>query len=59
MTIDELNLLTRQVLWASFFVSLGFGALVQKTGFCTMGAVSEADIQTDLMHLEATLKDLA
>jgi aspartate aminotransferase-like enzyme len=24
----------------------------------TMGAVSEADIQTDLMHLEATLRDL-
>jgi aspartate aminotransferase-like enzyme len=24
----------------------------------TMGAISEADIQTDLMHLEATLKDL-
>jgi len=25
----------------------------------TMGAVAEADIRTDLMHLEATLKDLA
>jgi aspartate aminotransferase-like enzyme len=24
----------------------------------TMGAVCEADIQTDLAHLEATLKDL-
>jgi aspartate aminotransferase-like enzyme len=24
----------------------------------TMGAVSEADIQTDLLHLEATLSDL-
>jgi aspartate aminotransferase-like enzyme len=24
----------------------------------TMGAVSEADIQTDLKHLEATLTDL-
>jgi aspartate aminotransferase-like enzyme len=25
----------------------------------TMGSVSDADIRTDLMHLEATLKDLA
>jgi aspartate aminotransferase-like enzyme len=24
----------------------------------TMGSVSDADIRTDLMHLEATLKDL-
>lgn len=47
MTIDELNLLTRQVLWASFFVSLGFGALVQKTGFCTMGAVSDVATMGD------------
>lgn len=41
MTSVELALLTKQVLWASFFVSMAFGALVQRTGFCTMGAVSD------------------
>jgi len=41
MTTDELASLTQAVLWASFFVSMAFGALVQRTGFCTMGAVAD------------------
>ncbi|MEO7392993.1 MAG: YeeE/YedE family protein [Ramlibacter sp.] len=41
MTSAELASLTQQVLWASFFVAFAFGALVQRTGFCTMGAVSD------------------
>ncbi|HEX9718587.1 MAG TPA: YeeE/YedE family protein [Ramlibacter sp.] len=41
MTSVEVALLTQQVLWASFFVSMAFGAVVQRTGFCTMGAVSD------------------
>lgn len=41
MTPVELASLTQQVLWAAFFVSMAFGALVQGTGFCTMGAVSD------------------
>jgi hypothetical protein len=41
MTSVEAAVLTQQVLWASFFVSMGFGALVQRTGFCTMGAISD------------------
>jgi uncharacterized membrane protein YedE/YeeE len=44
MTTVELASLTQQVLWASFFVAVAFGAIVQRTGFCTMGAV--ADIVT-------------
>ena len=44
MTTAELASLTHQVLWASFFAAVAFGALVQRTGFCTMGAV--ADIVT-------------
>ncbi len=39
MTTDELARLSQQVLWASFFVSMALGALVQRSGFCTMGAV--------------------
>lgn len=41
MTIDAVTALAREVLWASFFVALAFGALIQKTGFCTMGAISD------------------
>lgn len=37
----QLAALTQQVLWAAFAVSALFGALVQRTGFCTMGAVSD------------------
>jgi uncharacterized protein len=44
MTTAELAHLTQLVLWTSFFVAMSFGALVQRTGFCTMGAV--ADIVT-------------
>lgn len=42
MSPTELTPLTHQVLWAAFFVALAFGAIVQRTGFCTMGAVSDA-----------------
>jgi uncharacterized membrane protein YedE/YeeE len=41
MTTVELASLTQQVLWASFFVAMSFGAVVQRTGFCTMGAVAD------------------
>jgi uncharacterized membrane protein YedE/YeeE len=41
MTTAELVLLTQKVLWATFFVSMALGALVQRTGFCTMGAVAD------------------
>jgi len=37
----DLASLTQQVLWASFVMAALFGALVQRTGFCTMGAVSD------------------
>jgi uncharacterized membrane protein YedE/YeeE len=42
MPVTDVASLTSQVLWASFFVALAFGAIVQRTGFCTMGAVSDA-----------------
>jgi uncharacterized membrane protein YedE/YeeE len=42
MTPAELTALNREVLWAAFAVAAAFGALVQRTGFCTMGAVSDA-----------------
>ena len=39
--MPALNALTTQVLWATFFLSVLFGAIAQRTHFCTMGAVSD------------------
>jgi uncharacterized membrane protein YedE/YeeE len=41
--MDESQLpgLTSQVLWASFVLAVAFGAIAQRTHFCTMGAVAD------------------
>jgi uncharacterized membrane protein YedE/YeeE len=44
MQESELPRLTAQVLWAAFALAVVFGAIAQRTRFCTMGAV--ADIVT-------------
>lgn len=41
MQISELAGLHTQVLWAAFLLSAVFGAIAQRTHFCTMGAVSD------------------
>lgn len=41
MDISQLNTLTAQVLWAAFVLAALFGAIAQRTHFCTMGAVSD------------------
>ena len=41
MQISELSGLTTKVLWAAFLLSALFGAIAQRTHFCTMGAVSD------------------
>lgn len=51
MTAAELNTLHQLVLWAAFGVAVAFGALVQRTGFCTMGAVSDAVAMGDYTRL--------
>lgn len=47
MTIEAVTALGQQVLWATFLVAVIFGALVQKTGFCTMGAISDVSAMGD------------
>src|SRR3569832_1359566 len=42
MTIQEVTRLGTWVLWAAFAASMAFGAVVQRPGFCTMGAVTDA-----------------
>ena len=41
MQASELSSLNTQVLWAGFLLSLVFGAVAQRTHFCTMGAISD------------------
>lgn len=41
----DLQAVAAQVLWAAFFLSVAFGAIAQRTHFCTMGAVS------DIVHM--------
>ena len=41
MDTSALNALTTQVLWAAFILAVVFGAIAQRTHFCTMGAVSD------------------
>jgi uncharacterized protein len=41
MTEAQLQALTTQVLWAAFVLALLFGAIAQRSHFCTMGAVSD------------------
>jgi len=37
----QVQALTTQVLWAAFALALAFGAIAQRTHFCTMGALSD------------------
>ncbi len=41
MDTSALNALSTQVLWAAFILAVVFGAIAQRTHFCTLGAVSD------------------
>lgn len=41
MDNSQLNSLTTQVLWGAFILAALFGAIAQRTHFCTMGAISD------------------
>ena len=41
MQESDLPALVTQVLWASFALAVAFGAIAQRTHFCTMGAVAD------------------
>jgi uncharacterized protein len=42
MQLSDITALSTQVLWAGFILAFIFGAIAQRTHFCTMGAVSDA-----------------
>jgi uncharacterized membrane protein YedE/YeeE len=41
MELQDVQSLQTQVLWAAFAISVAFGAVAQRTHFCTMGAISD------------------
>ncbi|WP_298928425.1 YeeE/YedE family protein [uncultured Ramlibacter sp.] len=51
MSDQALAALSTQVLWAAFFVAMAFGAIVQRTGFCTMGGVADVVTMGDWTRL--------
>ena len=52
MNIVDIKIITHQVLWLAFIVTAFLGALMQKTGFCTMGAVSDYFIMSRTTRLK-------
>ena len=51
MALPDLSALASKVLWAAFLLSAVFGAIAQRTHFCTMGAVSDAVTMGDTTRL--------
>ncbi len=51
MSSVEFQALYQQVLWAAFSVAVVFGAIGQRTHFCTMGAVSDIVVMGDWMRM--------
>ena len=51
MSLAELSALNTQVLLGAFILSFLFGLILQKTHFCTMGAIGDALISGDLTRL--------
>ena len=50
-TESDVEALTRQVLLASFVLSALFGAISQRTRFCTMGAIADVVNMGDFTRL--------
>ena len=46
MEVVDIQSLGKSVLWATFVIALFLGAVMQKTGFCSMGAISDAFIMS-------------
>lgn len=51
MPVPDLSALAAKVLWAAFLLSFAFGAIAQRTQFCTMGAVNDAVTMGDYTRL--------
>ena len=52
MEVVDIASLGKSVLWATFAITFVLGAVMQKTGFCTMGAVSDIFIMSSWDRLK-------
>jgi uncharacterized membrane protein YedE/YeeE len=51
MEAADINLLGRYVVWSIFAIAFVLGLVMQKTGFCSMGAISDAFIMSSWVRL--------
>ena len=52
MDVVDISSLSKSVLWATFAITFFLGAVMQKTGFCSMGAVSDIFIMSSWSRLK-------
>ncbi len=52
MDVVDISSLSKSVLWATFAITFFLGAVMQKTGFCSMGAVSDIFIMSSWDRLK-------
>lgn len=52
MEAVDISVISRSVLWATFAITFLLGAVMQKTGFCSMGAVSDIFIMSSWDRLK-------
>jgi uncharacterized membrane protein YedE/YeeE len=51
MNTQDIANITQQVLWASFAIAFLLGVIMQRTSFCTMGAIADSFVMSDLSRL--------
>ena len=51
MNTVDISLISQQALWATFVVTLLLGAIMQRTSFCTMGAIADLFVMSNLSRL--------
>ncbi|MBU3566073.1 YeeE/YedE family protein [Polynucleobacter sp. MWH-HuK1] len=52
MDVVDISSLSKSVLWATFAITFFLGAVMQKTGFCSMGAISDIFIMSSWGRLK-------
>lgn len=51
LSLIQVNALVTQLLWLAFVLGLGLGWIVQRSHFCTMGAISDCVLMRDATRL--------
>lgn len=51
MNTVDISFISQQALWATFVVTLLLGAIMQRTSFCTMGAIADLFVMSNLSRM--------